>query len=194
MIISRSATHSAVATIVRNSSHRSLSYWNSIHAQYLAKSKENTGESTKLENQWTGYSPRDLEHAIFEVRSNDPAAYLPGILLDNRMSLAYFVVRSFWVETGLSFGSTALVAPNSTPLQHLDWWQQSLDFVFGDRKEGDFNRHPTIRLLSQIQATRSCWTRDHFDEILKGRRNDLDIKQYRTLDELKNHAEQSCGR
>jgi phytoene/squalene synthetase len=37
------------------------------------------------------------------------------------------------------------------------------------------------------------WTRTHFDDILKGRRKDLDVKQYDTLDDLIRHTGQSCG-
>lgn len=154
-----------------------------------------------------------LEYAIATVRQHDPAAYLPGRLLpnDHAMRTAYFGIRAFWVETGLRFGSTAAVPPNSTPAQHLQWWQDGIDFVFHDG-DGDkdarlrlsttatisttpsFEKHPVLQLLRSLKEQQGIpWTKQHFDDVLIGRRKDLDVKQYDTMADLIQHAEQSCG-
>jgi phytoene/squalene synthetase len=149
----------------------------------------------------------DINHAIETVQDHDPSGYLPGRLLpEKRMQTAYYAVRSFWVETGLRFGSTAAVPPNATPTEHLQWWQQGIDHLFVDASESKgtdlspaekkkidtFDNHPTLRLLQSLMQN-TDWTRTHFDDILKGRRKDLDVKQYDTLDDLIRHAGQSCG-
>jgi phytoene/squalene synthetase len=149
----------------------------------------------------------DINHAIETVQDHDPAGYLPGRLLpENQMQTAYYAVRSFWVETGLRFGSTAAVPPNAAPAEHLQWWQQGIDHLFDDasdskeknvspaekKKIDAFDNHPTLRLLRSLMQN-TDWTRTHFDDILKGRRKDLDVKQYDTLQDLILHAGQSCG-
>lgn len=111
------------------------------------------------------------------------------------MRLAYYAVRSLWVETGLRFGTTAKVSPNSSPRDHLQWWQAGVDAVFDETATGlpaDWD-HPTLRLLRLIVQEGTPWQKDHFDNILAGRMKDLDVKQYETLQDLVRHAEQSCA-
>lgn len=137
----------------------------------------------------------DLDHAICQVRDHDPSGYLPGLLLPKRvMKTTYFATRSFWVETGLRFGSTAKVPPNATPSQHLEWWQEGMNKVFEENElKGDWN-HPTLRLLHRLAREEKLpWNKQHFDDILQGRRRDLDVKQYATLNDLVKHAEVSCS-
>lgn len=141
----------------------------------------------------------DMTYAIGVIRDHDPAGYLPGRLLpDATMSTAYYSVRCFWVETGLRFGSTARVAPNATPADHLEWWQKGIDVIFeessnsGGRLPLEWD-HPSLRLLFGCLRKDIDWTKDYFDQILEGRRSDLNIKQYETIDELIRHAEKSCG-
>jgi phytoene/squalene synthetase len=149
----------------------------------------------------------DIKHAIETVQAHDPSGYLPGRLLpEEQMQTAYYAVRSFWVETGLRFGSTAAVPPNAAPAEHLQWWQEGIDRLFADASDSQglelstadkkkidaFDNHPTLRLLQSLTQN-TDWTRTHFDDILKGRRKDLDLKQYDTLDDLIQHAGQSCG-
>ena len=142
----------------------------------------------------------DLNHAMHLVQSHDPAGYLPGRLLPTRsMQVAYYAVRSFWVETGLRFGSTAMVPPNSTPAQHLEWWMQGIELLYTSRNEpgselpSDYH-HPTLRLLKYLMEQENIqFTKCHFDDILKGRRRDLDLKQYPDLASLEEHAVWSCG-
>ena len=136
----------------------------------------------------------DLAHAVHMVKSYDPAGYLPGRLLPNSdMQETYYGVRSFWVETGLRFGTTAKVKPNATPLEHLKWWQEGIDQLYSslDLKE-EWNSHPTFKLLKELIMKHKL-TKVHFDDILKGRENDLDLKQYPTLKSLVDHAGLSCG-
>ena len=136
----------------------------------------------------------DLSHAVHMVRSHDPAGYLPGRLLPTPdMQEAYYVVRSFWVETGLRFGTTAKVRPDAAPSEHLKWWQDGIDQLFSgkDLAEG-WDTHPTFRLLTKLMKKHKL-TKGHFDDILKGRENDLDLKQYPTLKSLADHARLSCG-
>jgi hypothetical protein len=151
----------------------------------------------KIATTGTTLQQRDVDHAVLCVRQYDPAGYLPGRLLsEKKMSIAYYAARSFWVESGLRFGSTAKVAANATPADHLEWWQHGIDEVFAS-SEGDLSpewQHPTLRLIHSLLQDETPWTKDHFNDILDGRRKDLNIKQYETLDELVHHAEQSCGR
>jgi len=133
----------------------------------------------------------DLDHSAHMVKNHDPAGFLPGKLLPtNEMQITYYAVRSFWVETGLRFGTTAMVPPNSTPSEHLDWWGEQLDTIYNNRKVEV--EHPTMRLLSHLVQQHDL-TKCHFEDILKGRNKDLQIKQYETLTDLKEHAIWSCG-
>jgi phytoene/squalene synthetase len=161
-----------------------------------------------------GYSSRqaqdDLSHAIHNVRSYDPAGYLPGRLLPTaQMQWTYYAVRSFWVETGLRLESTALVSPNVTSQERLEWWEKSIDMVYNNIHSSHYKEseieHPTIRLLQYLKDIPAATSNDssretnltlskcHFDDILKGRREDLSITQYATLDQLEEHAVWSCG-
>jgi len=140
---------------------------------------------------------QDLDHAVCLVRDHDPAGFLPGRLLpETKMQTAYYAVRSFWIETGLRFGSTAKVPANATPCAHLDYWQQGIDLVFDNEKEALLNEwnHPTLRLLQSLLQQQVSWTKQHFVDILDGRRKDIDVKQYESMKDLIRHAEQSCGR
>jgi phytoene/squalene synthetase len=173
-----------------------------------------TGQSLQLQQEQL---QDDINHAIETVQDHDPSGYLPGRLLpEKKMRTAYYAVRSFWIETGLRFGSTAAVPPNATPAEHLQWWQQGLDhYLFlsqnydkdvslvspsdnvtlDNEKKIDidsFEKHPTFRLLQSLMQD-TDWPKQHFDDILKGRRKDLDVKQYDTLQDLVKHAGQSCG-
>jgi hypothetical protein len=149
-----------------------------------------------------GSLQQDVDHAVLNVRQYDPAGYLPGRLLaETRMQVAYYAARSFWVESGLRFGSTAKVGANATPTDHIEWWQTGIDSVFERAKGSDSSKevssdlnHPTLRLLLSILNNGTQWSKQHFDDILTSRRNDINVKQYETLDELVHTAEQSCGR
>lgn len=135
----------------------------------------------------------DLEHAVHMVTAYDPAGNIPGHLLPTSdMSVTYYATRSFWVETGLRFGSTAKVDPNAPPALHLEWWQEGINHAYeqGDLPQ-DWN-HPTLRLLQEVIPKHNL-SKCHFDDILTGRRQDLDLKQYPTLDSLIQHVVLSCG-
>jgi phytoene/squalene synthetase len=136
----------------------------------------------------------DFQHAVHMVKTYDPAGNLPGRLLPTSdMSVTYYSTRSFWVETGLRFGSTAKVPPNASPQDHLEWWQEGINHVYNDNADlpQDWN-HPTLRLLQEIVKKHNL-SKCHFDDILTGRRRDLDLKQYPTLDSLTEHVILSCG-
>lgn len=136
----------------------------------------------------------DVEHAVHMVKQHDPAGYIPGRLLPTTdMSVTYYAVRSFWVETGLRFGSTAKVDLNAPPIEHIEWWQQGIDHLYNntEKQPEDWN-HPTLRLLQQVIAQHNL-SKCHFDDILMGRRRDVDLKQYPTLDSLIEHVVLSCG-
>lgn len=140
----------------------------------------------------------DLAYAVGHVQDHDPSGYLPGRLLPTEtMQHAYYAVRNFWVETGLRFGSTAKVPLNAGPEQHLEYWQQGIDVLFDDDAEIEQSlrwNHPALRLLqSLLRDEKLPWKKTDFNVILEGRRKDLTVKQYDTLDDLVHHAEQSCG-
>mmetsp|Transcript_19133 Transcript_19133/g.28329 ORF Transcript_19133/g.28329 Transcript_19133/m.28329 type:complete len:348 (-) Transcript_19133:1005-2048(-) len=137
---------------------------------------------------------KDMDHAVDMVRSHDPAGYLPGKLLPTQaMTDTYYASRSFWVETGLRFGTTAKVEPNASPAEHIEWWQGGIDEVYSGRDtlSEDFD-HPTLRLVRQFILQGLDLSKDNFDDILSGRRRDIDLKQYDTLQSLKEHARLSC--
>lgn len=137
----------------------------------------------------------DLDYAAEMVKEHDPAGYLPGRLLPTtEMSVTYYAVRSFWVETGLRFGSTAKVSLNAPPIEHVEWWQQGINHLFTTSSIEDDEEwnHSTLRLLQQVIQQHNL-SKQHFDDILMGRRRDADLKQYPTLDSLMQHANLSCG-
>ena len=144
------------------------------------------------------HRPQDVAYAIAHVRDHDPSGYLPGQLLPtDTMQTSYYAVRNFWIETGLRFGSTANVPLNATPADHLQWWQEGIERLFDERDVQDTSdalHHPALRLLrSVLEEDKVPWKKESFDAILAGRRKDLDVKQYDTLDDLIHHAKQSCG-
>lgn len=153
-----------------------------------------------LSSQQEQQQRQNMDHAIHMVRSYDPSGYLPGqILPTQKMKDTYYATRSFWVETGLRFGTTAKVPLNSSPSEHLEWWQQGIDHVFEEESNSysddeyplDF-AHPTLQLLKKVVRENKL-SKIHLDNILAGRQKDLDIKQYATLQDLVDHAQISCG-
>jgi hypothetical protein len=165
-----------------------------------------------------------LNQAIATVRQYDPGAYIPGYLLsDMKLRTSYFAIRAFWIETGLRFGSTAYVSPNSTPTQHIQWWKcaihnvlypdsptqvdcivenkastgtdiDSVVLTVNTETHGSYEDHPVLQLLQLLQERYGIqWTKQHYDEVLIGRMKDLDVKQYSTMYDLIHYAQQSCG-
>jgi phytoene/squalene synthetase len=154
-----------------------------------------------------------VNQAMTTVKQYDPGTYLPAYLLlsdANKVRTSYFAVRAFWIETGLRFGSTAYVTPNSTPSQHIEWWQNAIHHTLyppatvalGDtsatimEKETlrSLENHPLLQLLKLLKEKYSIrWSQEHFDHVLNGRFKDLDVRQYETMQDLVHHAEQSCG-
>lgn len=136
-----------------------------------------------------------LKHAMEMVQRYDPAGYLAGRLLGtNAMRVSYYAVRSFWVETGLRFETTALVPPHTSPEDHLQWWKQGIEQIYNDDSSTNdrYLKHPTLQLLETLQRDHD-FTKCHFEDILKGRSLDLELKQYSDMKELEDHAEWSCG-
>lgn len=133
----------------------------------------------------------DLKHAVTAVKHHDPAGYMSGRLLPTtEMSATYYAVRSFWVETGLRVSRTADVSPTATPIDHIEWWQQGIDSLYNDAENGQ--THSTLRLLQYV-IEQGDLSKEYFDDILTGRRRDIDLKQYPTIDSLVEHAKLSCG-
>jgi phytoene/squalene synthetase len=55
-------------------------------------------------------------------------------------------------------------------------------------------QHPTLLLLRDLRTRYKLpWNKSHFDNVLLGRRQDLDLKQYETLHDMHQQAEISCG-
>jgi phytoene/squalene synthetase len=157
----------------------------------------------------TSQARDDLRHAINMVKSYDPAGYLPGWLLPTtQMQWTYYAVRSFWVETGLRMGSTTQLPPTASPQEQLEWWEKGIEKLYRDKGDDHDDEiiHSTLRLLHHLKNISHNHPEDldadsplltlskcHFDDILKGRREDLSISQYATLDQLEEHAVWSCG-
>jgi phytoene/squalene synthetase len=158
---------------------------------------------------------KSLDHVMNMCRSYDPAGYLPGQLLPTlEMQITYYAVRSFWVETGLRIGSTVprlskKRMASTTPEEQLEWWRAGIEGIYEKKhvvKEEEEEEHPTLRLLRALHyhrhpreeseattAATGTFTKCHFDDILDGRKTDLELKQYPTLTHLEHHAMQSCG-
>lgn len=136
------------------------------------------------------FSSSDVEHAVAVVRRHDPSGYLPGRLLPTEtMQVSYYAVRSLWLQTGLRFGELAA----ADPAERLAWWQEGIDRVFGDAELSGSWDQATFRLLKELLVTVD-WDRSHFDDIIKDRAVDSQVKQYDRLEDLVQHAEASCGR
>jgi phytoene/squalene synthetase len=99
-------------------------------------------------------------------------------------------------------GSTALLSKTATPKEQLDFWKKSIEDLYDEKHdESSILQHPTLRLLRQLKhpsignsgSPTTTLSKCHFDDILKGRQEDLSIKQYATLEELEEHAVWSCG-
>jgi phytoene/squalene synthetase len=136
----------------------------------------------------------DMELAVQMVKIHDPVGFVPGQLLpENAMSVTYYAVRSFWVQTGLRVSRTAYVPEGATPIEHLEWWQQGIDYIYDDSTDipKDWD-HPALRLL-QLVIKEHDLSKVHFQDIIMGRRQDIDLKQYPTMDSLIEHALLSCG-
>jgi len=104
----------------------------------------------------------DLQHAREMVRSYDPVATLPGRLLpNNQMQVAYFAVRSFWVETGLQFDSKADASRKGTgkitPQERLDWWQDGIATLYdGDSATQSSPGAAAAESNDEIKTTRTA--------------------------------------
>ena len=202
-ITSCHSVEQTTAMIIRSKSWSSLPSWCWRRCNSLCHPSRSFATLSSSSVPETVISKADELHTIRMVRLHDAAGYLPGQLLPNhRMRETYFGVRSFWVETGLRFGSTALVPSHSPPEVHLEWWERGIQVLYQDMDtmEGNttehephnYNQHPTWRLLKQL-IQRHDLSKSYFDDILLGRRKDLDTKQYETLQELIDHASLSCG-
>jgi phytoene/squalene synthetase len=164
------------------------------------------GRNQGIDERWL------VNQAMTTVKLYDPGAYLPGYLLlsdSNKVRTSYFAIRAFWIETGLRFGSTAYVTPNSTPSQHVEWWQSAIhhmlyssavehnyatDLSMEAETIRSFENHPLLQLLQLLKEKYSIrWTQEYFDHVLNGRFKDLDVRQYESMQDLIHHADQSCG-
>ena len=167
--------------------------------------------TTRKEERWL------TNQAVTTVKQYDPGAYLPGYLVlsdSNKARTSYFAIRAFWIETGLRFGSTAAVAPNASPTEHLLWWQHAIHHTLQCEHESpplqvavtattspldaetirSFENHPLLQLLRLLQEKYHIkWTKEHFERVLNGRLKDLDVRQYETIQDLIHHADLSCG-
>jgi phytoene/squalene synthetase len=175
-----------------------------------------TARTTTTTRRFSSTHNNNQRYCIDRVRDHDAAAYLPGRLLPAHQQRSYFAIRAFWIETGLRFGSSAAVPPNSTPLEHLEWWQQGVDKVVlaaSTEKAGPLlytdsyssatsirasivplQQHPVLQELQHLRTSLNLpWTKRHFDDVLIGRRQDLDVRQYESMADLIHHAELSCG-
>lgn len=143
-----------------------------------------------------GNGSSELDHTVRQVRHHDPSGFLPGLLLPTpTMRQVYFAVRSFWVETGLRFDTTARVPLSASPSEHLDWWQQGIDEVFceSERLSADTD-HPTLRLIRKLKRENELpWDKHRFQELIQGRRDDMLVLQYDSVEHLQRHAQRSCA-
>jgi phytoene/squalene synthetase len=221
MVVRRCSNHNLSASSLTSCYHRRRGVASSSSSRRRRRRSNNVSSSFIAPAH--DADKEDLNFCKLNVRKYDPAGMLPGHLLyaDTRMQTSYFAVRSFWVETGLRFAAAAASKSSSknnaaaattttSPSQQLDWWQEGIEkFVFSssappadvgvDKQQLQllqYSSHPTLRLLRNLVHDNrgvSAWKKESFEAILNGRRMDLDVKQYETMAQLIQHAEQSCG-
>ncbi|KAL7463295.1 hypothetical protein ACHAXS_003668 [Conticribra weissflogii] len=161
---------------------------------------------------------RDLSIAINVVKRYDPSGYLPGMLLSNAEArLGYFTLRALWVETGLRFGFNTLPEIKSkdeyeilTAEGRLKFWRDGMESVFqmaddsdGRDTDGLWTSHPTLRLLKILYCTPSSLgeknilhtqkSRDTLQSLLSARIQDLELRQYPTMQSLIDRCHDSCS-
>jgi len=154
----------------------------------------------------------DLDHSINLVRKYDPSGYLPGLLLStNDARIGYFAIRAFWVSSGLRFRESPLSNSISSSIQisgvgdkgilipddvRIRTWKNGIQSIYDDR-EGEelplaWRENATLRLLHYVIHKHEL-SKCHFEHILLGRERDVNMKQYPTIESLKEHAQLSCG-
>ena len=137
--------------------------------------------------------------------------------------IGYFAIRSFWIESGLRFKEDTLKNSISASKQipglgnrdipisddeRITMWREGVESLYEDVSVGnssnDLGNRPgylprqampysaTLRLLKYVLGKRPL-SKTHFDEILRGREIDVDMKQYPTVKSLEEHCEMSCG-
>mmetsp|Transcript_25656 Transcript_25656/g.55546 ORF Transcript_25656/g.55546 Transcript_25656/m.55546 type:complete len:365 (+) Transcript_25656:136-1230(+) len=147
----------------------------------------------------------DVSDVVATVRQYDPVATLPGLLLPTHDSrVGYFAIRSFWVKSGLRLsplpdfgvaGDTSTA--ESKEAERIRRWRRGIDRVYESRDVSltdtrDFHFDSTLRLLHNTLQNHSL-SHNYFEDILKARCRDIDVKQYETTQDLINHASLSCG-
>jgi phytoene/squalene synthetase len=167
------------------------------HSSLFAKLAVNIPDSMK----------NDFDHAVSLVQKYDPSGYLPGLLVStNSARIGYFAVRAFYIDSGLRMrtaslenslshsnqvggvGKRGIEIPND---ERLEMWRKGLDAVYNGDNEV-LNSNPTLRLLHHV-VNKHELSQKHFDKILLGREIDVDMKQYPTLESLKEHSVMFCG-
>jgi len=150
---------------------------------------------------------KDFDHAVSLVQKYDPSGYLPGILVStNNAKIGYFAVRAFYIDSGLRLrtmplenslshsnqvggvGKRGVEIPNE---ERIAMWKSGVDAIYKEDFE-ILNSNPTLRLLHHVVKKHDL-SRKHFDMILSGRERDVDMKQYPTLESLKEHSVMFCG-
>ena len=118
------------------------------------------------------------------------------------------LVRAFWIDSGLRFeekqhpnndireskqiagiGQKSIEIPDDVRLQK---WNDGIASLFDSNTDSLWEKDSTLRLLNHVMQQHSL-SRKYFDQILLGRKIDVDTKQYTSMESLKNHVEMSCG-
>jgi phytoene/squalene synthetase len=150
---------------------------------------------------------KDFDYAVSLVQKYDPSGYLPGILVStNDAKIGYFAVRAFYIDSGLrtrmaslenslsqsnqvgGVGKRGIEIPNE---ERIEMWKSGVDAVY-DEDFKILNENPTLRLLHHV-VNKHDLSKKHFEMILLGRERDVDMKQYPTLESLKDHSVMLCG-
>jgi phytoene/squalene synthetase len=153
----------------------------------------------------------DLERSISLVRKFDPSGYLPGLLLPQKDArVGYYAVRAFWIETGLRFKESPLrnsIAESRQipglgqrdPLipddERIKFWKEGVEYLYDTNdSETEITKqtNPTLRLLRDVVEKYSL-SKEYFDQIIRGREIDVNMKHYPTIQSLETHAEMSCA-
>lgn len=149
---------------------------------------------------------KDIDTAIATVKKYDPSAYLPGLLLPTKETrVAYFAIRSFWIESGLRFAKKKEHSSISSSKQipgigqrdiqipddeRIQFWRDGIDDIVQE-STNSMQQNSTLRLLQHVVQKHGL-SPDYLYGIIEGREIDVNTKNYASLSSLENHVELSC--
>lgn len=169
-----------------------------------------TGNLTRNRN----LRKQDFEYCVDLVQNRDRESYLCGLLMPQKSRRSYFAVRALNVElASIKDGSVSRQVGGaqfeesgaSMALKiRVQWWRDAINQIYGDDPLATLGETDDGGLLSAM--ANSCWnnpvvrvldyavhesnlTRRFLERLLEAREEDLDVKQWGTMNEATAYAE-----